>query len=136
MRLSTESQDSRSLARSHLLTQGLHRDEESVLSAVTQNAQTSCDAASLQVDRICCLSIWFQRDQYRTSGWRVNNQLTESTIKSKLKFGVLVQINEAADAAVSCEGQVRQDIVEPQSAHGLSGAEIQSRIDGANLAGR
>src|SRR5271157_1709339 len=92
-------------------------------------------APRLQIDRIGCLGIGFEGNHIASTGRRVNDELTETTVKTEQELSVLRLVDEPADASISCEFEVRQYVVELQPGHGLALAEIEAIINGPDLTG-
>ena len=103
--------------------------------AVSQDSQPRRHAPRLQIDRIGCLGIGFEGNHIASTGRRVNDEFTETTVKTEQELSVLRLVDEPADASISCEFEVRQYIVELQPGHGLALAEIEAIINEADLTG-
>ena len=103
--------------------------------AVSQDSQPRRHAPRLQIDRIDCLGIGFEGNHIASTGRRVNDEFTETTVKTEQELSVLRLVDEPADASISCEFEVRQYIVELQPGHGLALAEIEAIINEADLTG-
>ena len=103
--------------------------------AVSQDSPPRRHAPRLQIDRIGCLGIGFEGNHIASTGRRVNDEFTETTVKTEQELSVLRLVDEPADASISCEFEVRQYIVELQPGHGLALAEIEA-IRSEPLVGR
>lgn len=102
---------------------------------MSQNSQPCRHTPRLQIDRIGCLGIGFEGNHIASTGRRVNDEFTETTVKTEQELSVLRLVDEPADASISCEFEVRQYIVELQPGHGLALAEIEAIINEADLTG-
>src|SRR5271157_2845088 len=114
---------------------GFHGNDECILSAVSQNSQPCRHTPRLQIDRVGCLGIGFEGNHIGSTGRSVNDEFTESSVKTEEELSILLLVDEQADASISCEFEVCQYVVELQADHGLALAEIKAIIDEANFTG-